>query len=58
MSNAVNFNKARKERDRSSRKARAAENSVRFGQSKSERDAIKARAEIIRKNLDAHKSET
>ncbi|MEP2029062.1 MAG: DUF4169 family protein [Paracoccaceae bacterium] len=58
MSTPINLNKAKKERDRSSRKARADENSVRFGQSKSAKELIKARAEQIARNLDAHKRET
>lgn len=58
MANTINLNKARKDRDRSSRKARADENAVKFGQSKAQKDLLKARAEKIARNLDAHKRET
>jgi hypothetical protein len=58
MSTPVNLNKVKKERDRSSRKARADENSVRFGQKKTDKDALKARADLIARNLDANKRET
>ena len=57
MSTPVNLNKARKDRDRSSRKARADENSVKFGQSKAQKDALKAAAERIARNLDGHKKD-
>lgn len=55
MSNPINLNKARKDRDRSSRKARADENAVKFGQSKAQKDRLKAQAEKIARNLEAHK---
>lgn len=58
MNTSVNLNKVKKERNRASRKARADENSVQFGQSKSSKELIKARAEQIARNLDAHKRET
>ena len=58
MNTPVNLNKVKKERNRASRKARADENSVQFGQSKSSKELIKARAEQIARNLDAHKRET
>jgi hypothetical protein len=52
MSNLLNLNKARKARDRAARKAKAAENSVRFGQSKPEKDAQKARQALADRQLD------
>ena len=58
MSAPINLNKVKKERDRSSRKARAAENSVAYGQSKSQKDLLKARAEKIARNLEPHQRET
>ncbi len=58
MSAPINLNKVKKERDRSSRKARADENAVAFGQTKAQKDALKARAEQIAHNLEAHKRET
>ena len=58
MSAPINLNKVKKERDRSSHKARANENAVGFGQTKAQKDALKARAEQIARNLEAHKRET
>lgn len=58
MSTSVNLNKVKKERNRASRKARADENAVSFGQSKAQKDLLKAKAEKIARNLDAHKRET
>lgn len=58
MSNVANMGKARKDRDRSSRKARADENAVKFGQSKAQKEALKARAEQIARNLEGNKRET
>jgi len=55
MSAPINLNKVKKERNRASRKARADENSVQFGQSKAQKEALKARAELIARNLEAHK---
>ena len=58
MSAPINMNKAKKERNRASRKARADENAVAFGQTKAQKEALKARAEKIARNLEAHKRET
>ncbi|XDA99775.1 DUF4169 family protein [Sulfitobacter sp. LCG007] len=58
MTKPINLNKVRKDRDRSSRKSRAAENAVTFGQTKAQKEALKARAEQIARNLEAHKRET
>ena len=55
MNNTVNIGKVRKERDRSSRKARSDENAVQFGQSKSQKEALKLRAEKIARTLDGQK---
>ena len=57
MSAPTNLNKVKKERDRASRKARADDNAVQFGQSKAQKDVLKARAEQIARNLEAHKRE-
>ncbi len=51
------MNKAKKERNRASRKARADDNAVAFGQSKSQKELLKAKAEKIARNLEAHKRE-
>ncbi|GIT87318.1 MULTISPECIES: DUF4169 family protein [Roseobacter] len=58
MITPVNLNKVKKERNRASRKARADENAVNFGQSKSQKELLKAKADKIARNLDAHKRET
>lgn len=57
-SSPTNLNKARKERARTGRKARAAENSVQFGQTKAQKDVLKKRAEQITRTLEGHKRET
>jgi hypothetical protein len=58
MSAPINLNKVKKERNRASRKARADENAVSFGQSKPQKEVLKARLEKIARNLEAHKRET
>ena len=57
MSAPINLNKVKKEQNRASRKARADDNAVQFGQSKAQKDVLKARAEQIARNLEAHKRE-
>ena len=58
MSSPVNINKVRKERNRASRRARADENAVQFGQTKAQKEALKARAQQMARNLEGHKRET
>lgn len=58
MSAPINLNKVKKERNRASRKARADENALAFGQTKAQKELLKARAEQIARNLEAHKRET
>ncbi|MDF3413596.1 DUF4169 family protein [Sulfitobacter sp. M57] len=58
MTSPINLNKVRKERDRASRKTRANENAVRFGQSKAEKEGVRTRAEKETRALDGHKRET
>ena len=58
MSAPINLSKVKKERNRASRKARADENAVAFGQSKAQKEALKARAELIARNLEGKKRET
>ena len=57
MSAPINLNQAKKERNRASRKARADENAVGFGQSKAQKDLLKAKAAKIAENLSAKKRE-
>jgi hypothetical protein len=58
MSSPLSLNKARKDRDRSARKSQADQNSVKFGQTKAQKEALKARAQLIARNLEGHKRET
>ena len=58
MSAPINLNKVKKERNRASRKARADENAVSFGRTSAQKDALKARAAQILRNLEGHKRET
>jgi len=58
MSAPINLNKVKKERNRASRKARADENSVQFGQKKDQKEVLKERLAQIARNLEAHNSET
>lgn len=58
MTTPLNLNKIRKERGRTSRKVRSDENAVQFGQTKTQKEALKARAQQIARNLDGHKQET
>lgn len=50
----VSLNKVRKVRTRADRKARADENAVRFGLTKDQKAAERARAEKARRALDGH----
>lgn len=58
MTTPVNLNKFRKDRARTAKKARADENSVRFGQTKVQKDVQKMRADQADRTLDGHKRET
>ncbi|MGB3243668.1 MAG: DUF4169 family protein [Sulfitobacter sp.] len=57
MSAPINLNKVKKERNRASRKARADENAVSFGRTNAQKEALKARAAQILRNLEGHKRE-
>jgi hypothetical protein len=58
MNSPLSLNKARKDRDRSARKSQADQNSVKFGQTKAQKEALKARAQLMARNLEGHKRET
>jgi hypothetical protein len=58
MKAPINLNQARKERTRANKKGQADENAARYGQSKAQKEALKARAALIKRNLEAHKRET
>ena len=53
----VNLGRARKEKERAEKKARADENAAKFGRSKAQRLLEAARAEQARKRLDQQKFE-
>ena len=53
--NIVNFNKARKAKARHRKVIKAAENRVKFGMKKSEKDKAKALTEKLQGHLDRHK---
>lgn len=53
--NIVNFNKARKAKARHKKVIKAAENRVKFGMKKSEKEKAKALTEKLQSHLDGHK---
>jgi hypothetical protein len=55
MTNPINLNKARKAKARSNKTQSAAENRVKFGRTKAEKQLEKARAAKAVKDTDAHK---
>jgi hypothetical protein len=57
MAEPINLNKARKVRARADADSRAAENRVRFGRTKAEKQLAKAREEKALRDLDAGKRE-
>jgi hypothetical protein len=57
MTEPINLNKARKARAKADAKAAAAENRVRFGRTKSEKQVSKLEAEKARRALDQAKRE-
>jgi hypothetical protein len=57
VSTPVNLNRVRKDKARAEAKARASENAVKFGRTKSEKDLDKARAEQAARALDQHRKE-
>jgi hypothetical protein len=57
MVEPINLNKFRKERAAADAKARAAENRVRFGRTKAEKDLAKAREDKAAKDHSGHERE-
>jgi hypothetical protein len=55
MSNLVNLNKAKKDRQRDAKRRDADANSARFGRSKADKQALAARISKAAKALDGHK---
>lgn len=58
MAEIVNLNRARKDRARSERRAKADANAARFGRSKAQRTAETQDADRARSHLDGHRRET
>ncbi|MDD9923228.1 MAG: DUF4169 family protein [Boseongicola sp.] len=54
----VNLNKARKAKARSEKTQRADANSVKFGQTKAQKQLLKNRSDIEASQLDAHRRES
>lgn len=57
MAELINFNKARKTRDKAASKARAAENRAKHGVTKAAKTAARLEAERAKRNLDGMKRE-
>ncbi len=55
MGDVVNLRRARKARDRAAASEQAAENRVRFGRTKAERDRIAAQDALDASRLDGHR---
>lgn len=58
MEKPVNLNRFRKDKARAEKKARADQNAVKFGRSKSEKDLDKARISQESRRIDDHKRDT
>lgn len=58
MSEIINLNQKRKARARVEKDARAAENRIRYGRTKQEKQTEKAKAEKLQRHVEAHKRET
>lgn len=57
MADIINLNKARKQRQKAAREQQAAENRIRFGRTKAEKQLDAARAEAEARKLDGLKLE-
>ena len=57
MAELINFNKAKKARDRAAGKAKAAENRAKHGQTKGQKAVTRLEAERARRDLDGAKRE-
>lgn len=58
MAQIINLNKARKQKSRTDSQKRAAENRVRFGRSKAEKQRAKTEAADAKRKLDQHQLDT
>jgi hypothetical protein len=57
MADIVNLRAVRKRKGREAEQVQAAENRIKFGRTKAEKQLEKAKAERESKNIDAHKRE-
>lgn len=57
MADVISLNKARKALQRKAAKAQAAENRIKFGQSRPEREKLQKEAERVRQEFDGKKRE-
>jgi hypothetical protein len=57
MADILSLSKARKSKAKAGKDALAAENRVKFGRTKAEKAAEKARTSLAEKSIDAHKRE-
>ena len=57
MADVLSLSKARKSKAKADKEARAQENRVKFGRTKAEKAADKARTTLAEKSIDAHKRE-
>ncbi|WP_127112004.1 DUF4169 family protein [Shimia sediminis] len=57
MSNVTNLNKFRKQKARSEKQARADENAVKFGRTRTQKELERARAEKAQRDLDGKERE-
>ena len=57
MADILSFSKARKAKAKAGKEALAAENRAKFGRTKGEKAADKARQDLAEKGIDAHKRE-
>lgn len=55
MADIISLKSARKQKARSIKEAQAAENRVKFGQTKAEKQLAEARNDLAAKHIDAHK---
>lgn len=55
MAEILSLSKARKSKAKAGKEALAAENRVKFGRTKAEKSADKARRDLAEKGIDAHK---
>lgn len=55
MTTPINLNRYRKDKARAAKRVKADENAVKFGRSKAQKTAEKARAERDQNTLDGHK---